>query len=132
MQAFSTFSGSLFEAFFSPLPHLWLKARDHAILSIGTLLGLIMLYAAHYLTSPYHKLPPGPRGYPIIGNVFELGEGQWLHFTELQKKYGQLLLLSPPFPISEADLARRSRLPERSWPAVNHCQLSKSCCRLVR
>jgi hypothetical protein len=39
--------------------------------SIGVILGLIVLYAARYLASPFRKVPPGPRGYPIIGNLLE-------------------------------------------------------------
>ena len=99
MPSFSASPFSLFGAFRSPLLQLWLKARDHATLSVGLALGLIILYVVRYLASPYRKLPPGPRGYPIIGNVFELGKGPWLYFTDLQKKYGQFaiyIFLFPP------------------------------------
>ena len=70
-------------------------AQDHAMFSIGAILGLVVLYAARYLASPYRKLPPGPRGYPIIENLLELREAQWLKFTEWRKQYGQFLFLYP-------------------------------------
>jgi hypothetical protein len=64
----------------------WVK--ENRTLSLGLLLGFIILYVARYLTSPYRKVPPGPRGYPIIGNVLELRSQQWLKFTEWRKQYG--------------------------------------------
>ena len=84
-------SFSLLEAFKSSLLQLWLRVQDQGTLSIGVILGLIVLYAARYLASPFRKVPPGPRGYPIIGNLLEMTAGQWLKFSEWQKTYGQFV-----------------------------------------
>ena len=73
----------------SSLLSLWLRAKHHGIFSIGVVIGLIVLYGARYLASPFRKVPPGPRGYPIIGNIFEIGTGQWLKFSKWHKQYGQ-------------------------------------------
>ncbi|KAH9002683.1 cytochrome P450 [Lactarius hatsudake] len=84
-------------SFFSSLPGIRLvlqSAKENKILSLGILLGLAVLYVARYVTSPYRKLPPGPRGYPIIGNVLELRSQQWLKFTEWRKQYGDVIYLN--------------------------------------
>jgi hypothetical protein len=82
----------------------WLRVKDHGILSIGVILGLIVIYLARYLSSPFRKLPPGPRGFPIIGNLLEMKAGQWLKFAEWHKKYGQFIFSKPLF----AHLLRQS------------------------
>jgi hypothetical protein len=93
---------SLFEDLKSSLLQLWLRVQDHGVLSIGVILGLIVLYAVRYLASPFRKLLPGPRGYPIIGNLLELGAGQWLKFAEWHKKFGRFIVSNFFWPISEA------------------------------
>lgn len=37
--------------------------------------------------------PPGPRSFPIIGNLLQLGDHPYLTFTEMRKKYGDVFLI---------------------------------------
>jgi hypothetical protein len=43
-------------------------------------------------------LPPGPKGYPLIGNLFDMPANKpWIVYDEWRKTYGKLLIdgLSP-------------------------------------
>jgi hypothetical protein len=100
MSSLSTSFLSLLEDLNHSLLQLWIWVQDQGIFSTGAILGLIVLYTArYYLASPYRKLPPGPRGYPIIGNLLEMrGSGQWLKFSEWQRKYGKFVTGHPLSP----------------------------------
>ena len=126
---------SLYVSFLGMLEHLkcsplqlriWVQ--DQGNFTIGAIIGLILLYTARYFASPYRKLPPGPRGYPVIGNLLEMKDGQWLKFSEWQKKYGQFVQLPIFFnPMSRpVPTTRRSHLPQHSWPTSSYYKLSKS------
>jgi hypothetical protein len=97
MSSSSAPSFGLLEGLKSSLLQPWLRVKDHGILSIGVILGLIVIYLVRYLSSPFRKLPPGPRGFPVIGNLLEMKTGQWLKFAEWHKKYGQFIFSKPLF-----------------------------------
>jgi hypothetical protein len=89
MSFLSTSFLGLLEYLKHSLLQLRVWVQDGRNFTICAILGLIVLYTTRYFASPYRKLPPGPRGYPIIGNLLEMRDGQWLKFSEWQKKYGQ-------------------------------------------
>jgi hypothetical protein len=67
---------------------------------LWTILFLFCVVAYQYRTKrdkngvPY-KLPPGPRGWPLIGNTFEIPpSNQGPHLEALARKYGEMYFLT--------------------------------------
>lgn len=79
-------------------------ANDHPYLSLASIvLGCAALVRLARLRSR-PPLPPGPRGYPLIGNLLDLPPSQvWEKFSEFGKQYGTSI-----FPT----IARSARRPE--------------------
>ncbi|KAF8653529.1 hypothetical protein AX16_003913 [Volvariella volvacea WC 439] len=60
---------------------------------IGIALVCALLLASKVLSQK--KLPPGPRGLPLVGNVFDIPkEKPWLTFAEWAKQYGDIVHIS--------------------------------------
>ena len=59
--------------------------------SIATLiiLAVVIITAKQFSNRRKGSPPPGPRGIPLIGNIFKLDEQPWLTLTEWKKTYGR-------------------------------------------
>nr|AJD87463.1 cytochrome P450 CYP76AD7 [Mirabilis jalapa] len=81
------------------------------VLTIPVIFLLIILIIIHKLIfSSNHKLPPGPKPWPIIGNIHLLGNKPHRSLSKLAKKYGPLISLKlgtiTTIVISSPDIAK--------------------------
>ncbi|ESK84350.1 cytochrome p450 [Moniliophthora roreri MCA 2997] len=53
----------------------------------------ICIWIAFFSRSRPGKLPPGPKGYPLVGNVFQLQKRPWHTFVRWKKSYGDIVYL---------------------------------------
>ena len=61
----------------------------------GTLLGLLAIFVVYYARSPWRKLPPRPRGLPIIGNALQLMDKDWLISKDCKERFGTYEIIYP-------------------------------------
>ncbi|EIM83701.1 cytochrome P450 [Stereum hirsutum FP-91666 SS1] len=70
-------------------------ARQNPALLLTLLVSFSVYSLVHHYRSPLRKVPPGPRGWPLIGNALDLGGPQlWLKLTEWRETYGDIIYLN--------------------------------------
>lgn len=77
------------------------KLLEHSKNPSSILYGLLTSFVLWYTLSSLNrsrkgKLPPGPKGIPFFGNLFQLSMDAWVIFTEWKYKHGKLLYICLP------------------------------------
>lgn len=73
---------------------MWLDVSARTGLTSLLSITLLKLCYLCYTRSPWRKLPPGPRGLPILGNIRQLNDKRWLTSRDCKGTYGMLNLLT--------------------------------------
>ena len=73
--------------------------NNHPYLTLApAVIGFVILQRLARWRSRSH-LPPGPKGFPIVGNIFDLATANvWEQFSAWGRQYGAFSLSSPPPP----------------------------------
>lgn len=49
---------------------------------------IVIILAAKYAKSPWHRVPPGPKGLPILGNALQFQDRRWMFQKECKQNFG--------------------------------------------
>ncbi|KAH8982276.1 cytochrome P450 [Lactarius akahatsu] len=84
--------GSWFPHFDLSPDYVWELATTRGGLVV--VLGLAVILVVRYSRSPWRRVPPGPRGLPLIGNALGLLDKTWLFGRECKEKYEDVMYLT--------------------------------------
>ncbi|THH17465.1 hypothetical protein EW146_g3339, partial [Bondarzewia mesenterica] len=109
-----------FNMVFSNIPSMSMVVDElllHKPLIIGCFFTLFVLTTIRYIRSPWRKVPPGPRGLPIVGNIMQPNSKQWLTFIDWKETYGDVVyfsVLGQPFLVLNSQEAASDLLDRRT------------------
>lgn len=96
------------------------------------LCSVVLLKLLKWLLTPELPLPPGPKGYPIIGNLLRMpSQTPWRTFSEWSKVYGSscIVTLQNDGLLSEF---RRCHILRSTWSTNRGLKFCESCLRSAR
>ena len=64
---------------------------DTTHLAKAPLVGFILWLIARLVLRAFRNLPPGPKGLPIVGDVFHIADQDWLASPQRKDEYGDIL-----------------------------------------
>ena len=65
-----------------------LKAiSENKTVTAGITLGLAIIFAIRYTTSPWRKVPPSPPRVPILGNFSQLRDKTWMLSKDCKERF---------------------------------------------
>ncbi|KAH9996758.1 cytochrome P450 [Russula vinacea] len=74
------------------LPHAFLSQLLTP--SVGLIVTLVVILVAQYVRSPWRKVPPGPKGFPVLGNVLQFRDRGWMFEGECKQKFEHIMYLN--------------------------------------
>lgn len=67
---------------------------EHSTIGYAAALVTLSALVVGLFLKPKQRLPPGPRGLPIIGNVLDLPQAfEWIHWAKHHKLYGTVAVV---------------------------------------
>jgi hypothetical protein len=93
----------------------------------------LVAFIISYTRSSRQRLPPQPRGLPVIGNFFQFADRRWLFSRDCKERFGEhRVLIQSMMTYWGAWDTRRGHVPRCIRKADNHLQQSKVGFRCAR